>query len=234
MDFVNDAQMNRTYDLEELRGEFPKIIETQPEFIYLDSTESQYNNTKGIYKLLPYYQKVSTEQLTPEDSRFIIHKHVMTGQWQLTEVYNYFWTRNIKAFPVTEENEKNALLNNQFIKYNTMHELLKINNSAKRELTSKNETIESLTNQNEILTYFMDQRRRETSKQMEIQKRLESKLIEKEQEIHNIYKTQNELESKLIVKENEIRDIYSTHKDLKLKLIEKENEICDLQSKIQK
>ena len=65
--------------------------------------------------MLPYYQKVSTEQLKPQDSRFIIHKHVMTGQWQLTEVYDYFWTRNIKAFPVTEEIEKNALLNNQFV-----------------------------------------------------------------------------------------------------------------------
>ena len=69
--------------------------------------------------MFAYYQKLSPEKkLTPADSRFIIHKHVMTGQWQLTEVYNHFWTKNIKAFPVTEENENNAFqnkLNNQFV-----------------------------------------------------------------------------------------------------------------------
>jgi len=128
MHSVNDVQMNEKYDLEELREAFPKILETQPEFIYLDSTESQYNNTNGIYKLFPYYQKLSSKELTPEDSRFIIHKHVMTGQWQLTEVYDYFWTRNIKAFPVIEENEDNAFqnkLNNRFMNLLTIQELQK-------------------------------------------------------------------------------------------------------------
>merc|ERR1711925_34793 len=106
---------------------------------------SQDNNTNGIYKLLSYYQKLSPEKkLTPADSRFIIHKHVITGRWQLTEVYNHFWTKNIKAFPVTQENENNAFqnkLNNQFIQQNTIHQLSKIIDSAKMESKSKNETI---------------------------------------------------------------------------------------------
>ena len=85
------------------------------EFIKLDSTESQYSTTNGIYKLFPYYQKLSPEKLTPEDSRFIIHKHVISGQWQLTEFYAYPLSKNIKAFPMTEKDEENALLNNRFV-----------------------------------------------------------------------------------------------------------------------
>merc|ERR1711925_14369 len=77
----------------------------------------------------------------------------------------------------------------------------------------------------------------------------ESKLIKKEQEIHNIYKTQKELQ--LLEKDNKIRAISKTHKILQAKLIEKEkkiydfnkteskliekeNEIRDLENKIQK
>merc|ERR1712034_69919 len=97
------------------------------------------NATNGIYKLFPYYQKVPTEQLTAENSRFIIHKHVISGQWQLTEVYDYFWTRNIKAFPITEEIETDVLLNNLVKSH-------KIEKLVEAEVTSKNETIELLKN----------------------------------------------------------------------------------------
>jgi len=169
---VNDPQTDTRYDLEELRGEFHKILETRPELIYLDSAESQYNATNGIYKLFPYYQKLSTEQLTAENSRFIIHKHVMTGQWQLTEVYDYFWTRNIKAFPMTEENENNALLKNQFMDLQKMHELKTRIFDLKIEVKSKNETIKSLGYQNEKLISV-------NSEQLSIQKQLELKLVEK-------------------------------------------------------
>merc|ERR1712034_233768 len=62
----------------------------------------------------------------------------------------------------------------------------------------------------------------------------ESKLVEKEKEIHDIYNNQEELKSKLIEKENEICDIYNTRKELRSKLIDKENKICNLESKIQK
>ena len=87
------------------------------EFIHIYSTESQYKAANGIYKLIPYYEKLSSE-LTSVDiksSRFIIHKHVISGQWQLTEFDAYPLSKNIKAFPVTAENEKNALMNNRFV-----------------------------------------------------------------------------------------------------------------------
>merc|ERR1712034_220512 len=169
-----DTQMDREYNLEGLRKAFPEIIETQPEFITLNSAGSQYNNTNGIYKLFAYYQKLSPEkQLTPADSRFIIHKHVMTGQWQLTEVYDYLWTKNIKSFPVTEENERSALLNrlnDQFIMSKKIEELNKL-------------------------------------KQTKIEKELEAKLIDKENQNLNLFKKQNQLESKLIEKENKIYEL---------------------------
>merc|ERR1712034_27909 len=104
---------------------------------------------------------------------------------------------------------------------------VKIIDIAKAEITSNNETIESLTNQNEILMSVIEQRRKETAKQADIQKKLESKLIKKEQEIHNIYKTQKELELQLIEKDNKIRAISMTHKILQSKLIEKEKKIYD-------
>jgi len=75
---VNDTKID-TYDLQELRGAFHKILKMQPEFINLDSAESQYNDVNGIYRLFPYYQKISTEELTLKDSRFIIHKHVIVA-----------------------------------------------------------------------------------------------------------------------------------------------------------
>jgi len=120
MYFVDDSLMDRTYELDELRKEFKTILEMQPKIIYLDSSESQYKTSNGIYKLIPYYEKMCPE-LTSTDiksSRFIIHKHVISGQWQLTEFDSYPLSKIIKALPVTEENEKNALLNNHFIKYN--------------------------------------------------------------------------------------------------------------------
>merc|ERR1712034_244212 len=101
---------------------------------------------------------------------------------------------------------------------------VKIIDIAKAEVTSNNETIESLTNQNEILMSVIEQRRKETAKQADIQ---ESKLIKKKQEIHNIYKTQKELELQLIEKDNKIRAISKTSTILQSKLIEKEKKIYD-------
>jgi len=236
---VDNAQIDGTYDLEELRGAFPKILETQPKFIKLDSTESQYSTTNGIYKLFPYYQKLSPEKLTPEDSRFIIHKHVISGQWQLTEFYAYPLSKNIKAFPMTEESEKSALLNNRSIQSNTIYELKTQMYNAKLEVKSKNETIKSLKNGTGLLKTLIDKQREETVKQKNIQNELESKLIEQGNEICNLYETQKELKLELIEKENRILNILKrqnnllfekdkTQKKLESKLIEKENDIHDL------
>jgi len=251
--------MDKTYELEELREVFPKILETQPEFINIQSMESQYNVANGIYKLFPYYQKLSpNQQLTTEDSRFIIHKHVISGQWQLTEFYAYPFSKNIKAFPVTEKNENDALLNN-LVKSHKIEKL-------ETEVQSKNETIELLKNRNGLLKYQIEENRREIARQPTINKELELKLIQKQKKICDlenklktndflfsalsspqnakVIETENrsqrrsktfgsnenhkELKSKLIEKENEISNLYKTQDELKSKLSEKENELCHL------
>merc|ERR1712034_54824 len=115
----------------------------------------QYKATNGIYKLIPYYQKVSPEQLKAEESRFIIHKHVISGQWQLTEFDAYPLSKNIKAFPVTEENEKNALMiqSNRFASLShRVQEQEAIIQNLNKDVKAKDNTIESLTAQNELLT----------------------------------------------------------------------------------
>jgi len=233
--------MEKTYDLEELREVFPEILETQPELINIQSTGSQYNAANGIYKLFPYYQKLSPEkQLTPKDSRFIIHKHVMTGQWQLTEVYDYFWTRNIKAFPVTEENEKDALLN-KFIMSHTIDEIIKTSLKAQMEVESKNETIESLKSQNGLLASRIEDNRRHiaqldnqnryNAKQSRINQEWELKLTQKEAKFRDLESKLRESElssidlyAKLIKKEHELN---KTQDELNSKLIEKQNKIFD-------
>jgi len=249
---INDAYMGRTYDIEELREEFPQILEAQPKFIYLDSTDSQYKSANGVYKLLPYYQKISPEKkLTLADSRFIIHKHVISGQWQLTESYAYPLSKIIKAFPVTEENEKNALLNSKNIKpfpvteeteknalLNT-HRACYSNNfreaqilflkiisnksisNAMVEIQLKNEII-SLKGQNGSLM-------REIAKQMHFQNELEYQLIQnelillkKEKSFSVFCNTQH---SKLIEKEKKIQFFYKIQTEWEAKVSEKENEI---------
>jgi len=228
MHFVDDSLMDKKYELDELRKEFTTILEMQPKIIHLDSSESQYKTSNGIYKLIPYYEKLCPE-LTSTDiksSRFIIHKHVISGQWQLTEFDSYPLSKNIKAFPVTEEDEENALLNDRFVQSkNIIHKMQKEIMNMQAEVTSKNETIESLKNQKEILTSFVDKTRKEMKKKDE---KMKSKSIEKENEIRDFLKTQNELKSKLIEKENEIRDFLENQNELKSKIIEKENNIRDL------
>jgi hypothetical protein len=252
---VQNTQIDRTYNLEALREEFLEILERQPEFIYLDSAESQYNDTNGTYKLFPYYQKISTEPLTFVDSRFIIQKHVITGQWQLTEVYDYYWSKNIKAFPVTEENENKALLHNKFIKSNCTHshtigELKKTIFNANMKMEANNTFISSLTAQNEILIIRLNKQRQELAKQTKIVKEFESILIKKENEICDLgtkmesividthailVNTEKELSelskihnAQLIEKTNKICNISKAQKKLETNLIEKENKIRDI------
>jgi hypothetical protein len=126
----------------------------QPEFINLDSTEFQYKAANGIYKLIPYYQKLSPE-LSAEDfksSRFIIHKHVITGQWQLTDVYAYPSSRIVKAFPVTDENEKMKFKTNLCIPlYQTVQRQETAIEILQKKVKTKDDTIEFLTTQNDVL-----------------------------------------------------------------------------------
>ena len=122
---------------------------------------------------------------------------------------------------------KTILLFFEIQSQNIIHKMQKEIKNMQAEVTSKNETIESLKNQKEILTSFVDKTRKEMKKKDETQKEMKSKSIEKENEIREFLKTQNELKSKLIEKENEIRDFLENQNELKSKIIEKENNIRD-------
>jgi len=172
----DNSLINNTYELDELREKFGTILETQPEFINLNSTEFQYKSANGIYKLIPYYQKA--EQPKAEESRFIIHKHVISGQWQLTEFDAYPLSKNIKAFPVTEEDEKIKLMTNRYTNLiERVQEMEKNNENFEKEKKSLKKNINYLTKQNESL----DQSNLKNEKEIQD---LKMKLILKENEIN--------------------------------------------------
>jgi len=234
---TNHSMMDKAYELDELREEFRTILELQPEFIHLESTESQYKASNGIYKLIPYYQKLFPE-LSPTDiqsSRFIINKHVITGQWQLTEIYDLFWSRNIKAFPVTKENEIKALRHNRFVQsQNRIQELEEVILNLETEVKFKTEAMQFfINNQNELLYSILDKFTEETNTQMrkkdQIQKEMKYELIEKETQIRYLLECQNELTSKLTEKENELYDIKNAQNQLESKVLQKENQLSDFE-----
>merc|ERR1711964_213463 len=72
------------------------------------------------------------------------HKHIISGQWQLTEFDAYPCSKNIKAFPVTEESEKNALLKNVTNKEEEMEKANKIIKSQKNIIIKLKTEIEFL------------------------------------------------------------------------------------------
>merc|ERR1711964_129106 len=78
------------------------ILTNQPEFIHLESESYMHANANGIYQLITYYEKLPTAKISSstmdlKTSRFIFHRHVITGQWQLTEFDAYPWSKNIRA-----------------------------------------------------------------------------------------------------------------------------------------
>jgi len=230
MHSIDHSLMTSTYEIDELREKFSTILKMQPEFIHIYSTESQYKAANGIYKLIPYYEKLSPE-LTSVDiksSRFIIHKHVISGQWQLTEFDAYPLSKNIKAFPVTAENEKNALMNNRFIQSQNI--IYNMEEAIMNMQTEKDKNIKSLKNQNDLLTSCLGrEKEKHMNKKNKTQNEMESKLIEKENQIRYLFESQNELQSKLIQKDNDICEINKTQTQLESKLIEKDNQIRDFE-----
>merc|ERR1711900_30872 len=123
-----------------------------------------------------------------KSSRFIIHKHIITGQWQLTEFHAYPCSRNIRAFPMTEEKEKDTLMKNRFIQQREIKENL---SKAHETIKSKNLIIQSQQEQKEQNTIINSLLKKG------IQKRNES-LEEKEKIIHQlnlqINENQNQIE----------------------------------------
>jgi len=103
-------QIENKYSLQELRTNFNDILANQPLFIQLDlnDADSFTKPASGIYKFIPSYQKIN---FTPNEIRFIIQKHIITGQWQLTEFdpLSYPFSKNMQAFTVMEEIEISAL-----------------------------------------------------------------------------------------------------------------------------
>merc|ERR1712072_175726 len=74
-------------DVDNLPHEFQNILKSQPEYIKLTSDFSQNQEVVGTYKKFPYYQKVwpKLDKNNVHDSRFVIQKHMVSCQWQLTK-----------------------------------------------------------------------------------------------------------------------------------------------------
>jgi len=213
----------------------------QPEFINLDSSESQYKAANGVYKLIPYYQKSSPE-LSPTDfqsSRFIIHKHVITGQWQLTEFDAYPCSRNIKAFPVVDEHEKTKLIANHSLAfYQSLENQERIIENLKEELKAKDDSIQSLTSQNEsLLDMCFTDLSDETIKDTEAYTQLEGALFEKEKKMNE---ANRKFKETLFEKENEIlgfkkklKVIIEAYTQLEEALFEKEKKMNEANRKFE-
>merc|ERR1711964_41496 len=126
----------------------------------------------------------------------IIHRHVITGQWQLTEFDAYPWSKNIRAFPITKENEKNALQKNR-----SSHREKDMSNKIlelEEKIISQNETIESLQNQNNFLNSIFTQALEDKN---QIEKELKLIIHEKQNKIEVLNEN---FKSLIMEKENEI------------------------------
>merc|ERR1711964_865272 len=73
-------------------------------YITFQNTDAFKENANGVYKLIPYYQRIYPQNNPHESSRFIIQKHPFSGEWQLTEIYNYIYRKTIHSFSKEEEN----------------------------------------------------------------------------------------------------------------------------------
>merc|ERR1711964_203223 len=208
-------------DIQELHANFETILETQPQYINLQSESYMYAEANGIYQLIPYYQKWNPEisKLDFKSSRFIIHKHMISGQWQLTE-FNYPWSKNLKAFPLSEEQEKNALLKNVFSKQ-------KIENSNK-VIHYQKVTIESLEKE---INFFKISLKQEIQKAIEMNSEKEKFLMEKQNEIKDLNFTKKELEKKLKKNSNQFIEKENQVNVLENKLFEKKKKIHELKKK---
>jgi len=224
--------MNTQYELDELRAQFGTILEMQPEFINLDSSESQYKAANGVYKLIPYYQKLSPD-LSPTDfqsSRFIIHKHIITGQWQLTEFDAYPCSKNIKAFPVMDDNEKIKFIPNRcVILLQRIQEQEMTIKNLKEQIKFKDDCLQSLTTQNKSLlntknTNLSDEKKKGTKAYTQ----LKEELCEKKDKINEM---KTKFEEKLFEKENEI---HVAKKKFKVQVFENEKQIVDSRAEFQK
>jgi hypothetical protein len=113
----NDPNTQKmVYDVDDLPYYFYTILQTQPNYIQLTSPYSQHQDVVGTYKRFPYYQKIysTIDKQDLRKSRYIIHKHMVSGQWQLTEFSNWPFacSKVIKSSgcEITETKENGILL----------------------------------------------------------------------------------------------------------------------------
>jgi hypothetical protein len=104
-------------DVENLPHELHNILRNQPDYIEITSKNEKYADSVGFYKRFPYYQKINLVNDSFDNSnwRFIIHKDVINGEWQLSGLndggshYPMIWSKRITNFYLTQEEEKEAL-----------------------------------------------------------------------------------------------------------------------------
>jgi len=138
--------------LHNLSQDFLEVIRTPPEeFIKLniDNQSDHRYEASGIYKLIPYYQRIFPAD--GKTSRFIIQKHPMSGEWLLTEIYASIWHKTIFSFPKENENPlRDAIVVKAFSVFQEeVQEIKKTNLNYKEEIDLKNKRIKLLKQEHE-------------------------------------------------------------------------------------
>jgi len=232
---TNQLTQTSEYDgIHDLYQDFPNIIKNPPqEFINLEIEKgSDYRyEANGIYKLIPYYQRIF-----PEDSincRFIIQKHPMSGDWLLTKIFASIWHKTIFSFPKENGNPiRNAIVVNTFsMAIKEAEEMKKKVFNLEESLNLKNEEITTLKKQFEEerlkLKKPYDNIKFEIKKTLEEKQRLNSKTnFEKETEFKKEYEIKMEkMKDELFEQEHAMNNLKN-----QLKKFQKLNE--DLKSEI--
>lgn len=236
--------------LYDLSQDFRNVIKTPPqEFIDLKIEIGFLNHeASGIYKLMPYYQRV-----LPKDSSgalpHIIQKNPLDGTWEMRKIYDFKNQEIIHSFPIEIENPlRDSIVVNVFETLKKeAQKMKKESENLKKEVKSKNENMESLKKEIEFLQTL-------NAENMEAnRKEFENKLLEKENQIKDIngkfqkkYKNlkfeQNQtfeakqklIENKHVVEKKDLKkkheeEIQIMQEKFEQEVLEKDNEISNLQ-----
>lgn len=174
-------------DVDDLPDELYNILRNQPDYIEITSENEKYAEARGLYQRFPYYQKDNLVKDPFDDSnwRFIIHKDVINGQWQLSGLndggsnYPMLWSKNIINFPITEEEEKEALLN---AREKIMDSRISNLEQALESKIDENEMIESKLNKMEYLQQIIDTLTEENEIFQEEEEKVKEKIFKQKQE----------------------------------------------------
>jgi len=245
------TQRTGLYDLSQ---DFANVIKTPPqEFIDLKIEIGFLNyEASGIYKLMPYYQKILSNGSGALPH--IIQKNPFNGTWEMKKIHDSKNQEIIHYFPKEAENPlRDAIVVNVFDTLKTEAKKMgKESENLRKEVKLKNVNLESFKKEIESLKTLNAENEEKNRKEFE------NKLLEKDNQIKDInskfqkqYKNfkfehnrtfevkQKLIEQKHAVEKKELKkkhenEIQIIQEPLEQKLLEKENEISNSQIQLTK